>query len=494
MADAGNIPSDPRALTIRLKDKGPVGFVRAEVPLSLATLRTFMQEQGVPGTDVAPAGFRFLAGGIPVALPQEAVEDYQEGDVFIAALPASSPTAAASFAALAPHAAGGPRPSAQTLVSQWVDAFAFMSPDEQAEAVGVLCVRFPSASRLLGSVTSTPRRAQGAAASPQRTSSLKDSPRSKSPKEKGSSRPSSATKKPIGKNKPPQPPESTRIGGSGIAVASPRKSPGRERGNTQLPAWSPPSAAPLSSKSSSAAELRPAPLDERIARLYYGRGKDGKALIHTTSPRAAGAESLGSSKSPRSPRNKAEKRLHELHGAGTISSSIRSIEKPMIAHEVLGDRAVILGGSAGGSTTNLFASGLRRHGADSVDSLARAAEVFDAAVRDGDVHALAVADLLERNHGIMTSSTTGSIRRDSHGGLGGSSLGGSPPGRSDSPNRGHDSCAPSLHTLQDDDESGRGTPPPPFGSSRPQRPRASIMTSSHDVPAIGGHGEVMGVF
>ena len=94
MADAGNIPSDPRALTIRLKDKGPVGFVRAEVPLSLATLRTLMQEQGVPGTDVAPAGFRFLAGGIPVALPQEAVEDYQEGDVFIAALPASSPTAA----------------------------------------------------------------------------------------------------------------------------------------------------------------------------------------------------------------------------------------------------------------------------------------------------------------------------------------------------------------------------------------------------------------
>ena len=316
----------------------------------------------------------------------------------------------------------------------------------------------------------------------------------KEPQREGSSRPSSATKKPIGKNKPPQPPESTRIGGSGIAVASPRKSPGRERGNTQLPAWSPPSAAPLSSKSSSAAELRPAPLDERIARLYYGRGKDGKALIHTTSPRAAGAESLGSSKSPRSPRNKAEKRLHELHGAGTISSSIRSIEKPMIAHEVLGDRAVILGGSAGGSTTNLFASGLRRHGADSVDSLARAAEVFDAAVRDGDVHALAVADLLERNHGIMTSSTTGSIRRDSHGGLGGSSLGGSPPGRSDSPNRGHDSCAPSLHTLQDDDESGRGTPPPPFGSSRPQRPRASIMTSSHDVPAIGGHGEVMGVF
>ena len=117
------------SLTIRLKGVGPVGFVRAESPCSLAQLRAWMLEQGVPaelpnGSD----GYRFLTGGMPVSLPQEAGEDYQEGDVLIAALPpatASGLEAASSGShGDVPQAAAWPL--AQTLVSQWVDAFAFM--------------------------------------------------------------------------------------------------------------------------------------------------------------------------------------------------------------------------------------------------------------------------------------------------------------------------------------------------------------------------------
>ena len=82
------LPTQSRALTVRLKGSGPVGYLRADVPCSLAQLRAAMHEQGVPPTlPNGSQGFRFLAGGIPISLAQEDAEDYQEGDVFIAALP-----------------------------------------------------------------------------------------------------------------------------------------------------------------------------------------------------------------------------------------------------------------------------------------------------------------------------------------------------------------------------------------------------------------------
>ena len=93
-------------LTVRLKGTGPVGYLRAEVPCSLARLREQMREQGVPAA--LPEGsedYRFLTGGLPVSLMQEESEDYQEGDVFIAALPPNM-TAAPST----PSSAGVPSP------------------------------------------------------------------------------------------------------------------------------------------------------------------------------------------------------------------------------------------------------------------------------------------------------------------------------------------------------------------------------------------------
>ena len=114
-------------VTCRLRGTGPIGFVKTVVPCSLATLRQAMAEQ----LESLPAdGFRFLAGGVPVSLVQEKAEDYQEGDVFITALPpgTSEPVDATADAHAAPASADQlpVRAPVQTLVAQWVDAFGFM--------------------------------------------------------------------------------------------------------------------------------------------------------------------------------------------------------------------------------------------------------------------------------------------------------------------------------------------------------------------------------
>ena len=70
---------------------------------------------------------------------------------------------------------------------------------------------------------------------------------------------------------------------------------------------------------------QPAPLDERIARLYYGRSAAGGALA-SPSPRKV-----------HTPRSSGESRLQQLHSSGTISSSMRAMKKPEWAKNELGD-------------------------------------------------------------------------------------------------------------------------------------------------------------
>ena len=111
-------------LTVRLKGVGPIGFVKAVLPCSLASLRQLMADQ--IAQSLPDPGFRFLAGGMPVGLAQEAAEDYQEGDVLIAALPPGSSDSVAPGAGASSASDMPVRAPSQSLVAQWVDAFGFM--------------------------------------------------------------------------------------------------------------------------------------------------------------------------------------------------------------------------------------------------------------------------------------------------------------------------------------------------------------------------------
>ena len=111
-------------ITVRLKGVGPIGFVKAVLPCSLATLRQLMADQ--IAQSLPDPGFRFLAGGMPVGLAQEADEDYQEGDVLIAALPPGSSASGAPVASKSSASELPVRAPSQSLVAQWVDAFGFM--------------------------------------------------------------------------------------------------------------------------------------------------------------------------------------------------------------------------------------------------------------------------------------------------------------------------------------------------------------------------------
>lgn len=110
--------SSMERVTCRLKGTGTIGFVRAVTPCSLQSLRQCISEQ--ISASLPRSGFRFLVGGVPVSLVQEEGEDYHEGDVLIAALPPDAGSESASSEMPA-------RPPAQTLVSQWLDVFAFLS-------------------------------------------------------------------------------------------------------------------------------------------------------------------------------------------------------------------------------------------------------------------------------------------------------------------------------------------------------------------------------
>ena len=416
MADL--IVAESRALTIRLKGHGPVGYLRADVPCSLAQLRHYMLEQGVPAVlPQGSQGFRFLTGGVPVSLLQEQEEDYEAGDVFIAGLPPGSAAAATPSAGHSSEPMPPARPPAQTLVSQWVDAFDFMGPDERMESVGLLKLRYLETARVLdgssGGLT-TPR-------------SSKRAPRS------GSARAGASVVSGSAASGYVPSPSNGRVGSSSASQKMARSA-------SQPPPWSPGAV--------HAGELGPAPLDERIAQLYYGRSKDGHAIA-APSPR---------SKVPRSPRNKAEKRLHGLHSSSTISSSLREMKLLAIAQDV----AVTREGTTNGASVNQFAYGLRKHDTSADDMVAAP-----------------TASQLE------TTPRSASRRRS--GSLGGSSPGEMTPARSFTRSAGSASA-----------RSVGSTESPPadiaFGSGRPQRPTTSLTSTSRTAPVIGSHGEVMGIF
>lgn len=349
-------------IVIRQKGVGPLGYVKTVAPCALSELRKSMLAQC---SELLPAdGFRFLSGGIPVALGQEAEEDYCEGDVFIMAQPAgaatSAPTAPCTAPAVAPSLPA--KPAAQPLVAQWVDAFGFMSADEQTEAIGTLRLRYPAAGSMVSgggggsSNRSSPRAAAAsrlpaqpaAAASPMRHyphhqhhyqphlgTAECASPRSAAP---GSSR--GATPPRRGVSTPPQ-------------VPAPPPTRHTQPQHARAPPWSPAGAG------SGRGDLPPVPLDERISRIYYGRGPGGRPLA-SPSPRG---------RTP-SPSSRGERLSHSLHSSGTLSSTFRNLATATSCGSLsLAEAApVARGGSTSASSTNAFASTLRVHGARAPDA------------------------------------------------------------------------------------------------------------------------------
>lgn len=133
-------PSDPSFVAVRLKGHGPIGYLDVERPCSLAQLRTILLQEGAVALPHSSNGnFRFLTAGVPVSLPQEESEQYQEGDIFIASLP--SEVAAKSAPA---DAASDDLPSASAppfdFVLQWVDAFDFMCGSMRLEERGARAI------------------------------------------------------------------------------------------------------------------------------------------------------------------------------------------------------------------------------------------------------------------------------------------------------------------------------------------------------------------
>ena len=216
----------------------------------------------------------------------------------------------------------------------------------------------------------------------------------------------------------------------------------------QLPAWSSP-------QSSSVEEHRPAPLDERIARLYYGRAPNGRAMASPSKPRS------------HTPSNEHERRMQELHSTGTITSVLRSVDHTDSNFE--GGGLCMQAGSVSAQSTNAFASSLRKTPEDAA----------------GLSHP--TQDLLSRV--VCGSSMEPDGWRSSHG-L--NSLAGSDDfTRSRSPSS--LSRPLSLHATS---VGSHESPPKPvaFGSGRPQRPDSTTYTGSASVPAIGSGGDVQGVF
>jgi hypothetical protein len=266
------------------------------------------------------------------------------------------------------------------------------APEEQAEAIALLRVRYPSAVALLGeggqSVPSTPRSASRAPSSQSRRNHQ-------------------------------HPPSSARS--PGIRSAS-RTGPGRRP--NQLPAWSP-------DQARSGAELRPAPLDERIARMYYGRRGDDGAMASPSSRLQS-----------RSPSSKVERRLHKLHDAKTVASSLRSFDSS--SGSAMAEGSVMLDGSLAGASTNLFAFGLRRG-----EETPRSARRRSRGHEEEDVE----DDRARSPSSLSRAGSTTSVGSRE---------------------------APGTEVA--------------FGSGRPQRPEAAIYTGSRCIPAIGRSGDMPGVY
>ena len=201
-------------------------------------------------------------------------------------------------------------------------------------------------------------------------------------------------------------------------------------------------------------ELRPAPLDERIARLYYGRRPDGRPLSSPSKPRG------------HTPTSRNERRLRELHDARTISSVIRSVEAES---QGMGGASLLRDGTANAASTNAFASGLRAYEIE---------EQYDS-------HP--TADLLASGARSPAFRTSQRSMASVHSGDYGEA--------SDANARSPSSL--SRPGSQSAISVGSHESPPTnvaFGSGRPQRPESTTYTASTSVPAIGNQGEVMGVF
>ena len=327
-------------LSVRMADVGPIGLVRAPPPLTLAAVRELLSDQLA---DRLPEhGYAFLVGGVAISVGQEANEElYKEGDVFIVANPAPGTAPAARSVHNSPSV---------TLVRQFVDAFTFMAPDEQAEAVSLLRMRHPSAAALFD------RGAPGTA---------------------------SASAAPV----PPPPPPAAALAYSPLMPGTPEALPLDERvarlyfgkGGSRA----------ASAVAASASLTRPSSgSGVRVASGYggYGGYGGGAAAVGANrglsprrrsgapaSPRASGASPCatstatstatsapGSARAIRRPASPAERSAERLHAANTISSTIaKSLRADLGARQ---EGAVVMEGNGEAKSLNAFAWGLRRSG------------------------------------------------------------------------------------------------------------------------------------
>ena len=334
------------------------------------------------------------------------------------------------------------------------------APEEQLEAFGLLQLRYPSAyARLMpphltghveqgsGSHPSTPRRSSSRASpsrpSPSRLAAPSSTPRSASrgriPHPQVASHHHCQQQQHASRQPPPPPP------------------PGRgPHTQPQMPPWSPASRAAEASLPG-VSELRPAPLDERIARLYYGRRPDGRPLSSPSKPRG------------HTPTSRNERRLRELHDARTISSVIRSAEAE---GQGIGGASLLRDGTANAASTNAFASGLRAYEMDEQIATYPTAELLVSDARSPASRAFRTSQqsMASAHSGDYGEASDANARSPSSlsrpGSVGAISVGS------------HES--PPANVA--------------FGSGRPQRPEATTYTASTSVPAIGNEGEVMGVF
>ena len=234
--------------------------------------------------------------------------------------------------------------------------------------------------------------------------------------------------------------------------------------------------------SRSSVDLRPAPLDERIARLYYGRRADGKPMASPSRPRF------------RSPASRTEKKMHELHGTGTIASALRSWEAQPELNEAR--TPVQCQGSSTAMNSNAFASILRKSGDDEAGAMSACASTIAGGMPPPTAEVLesvlVAQGLMAASHGssmLQRDDAWRASHRDSIGSI--SDFGGDsyPNARSPSSlSRPMSACAVSV---------GNHESPPTevaFGSGRPQRPGISTYTASSCVPAIGNEGDVRGIF
>lgn len=448
-------------------------------------------------TALPATGFQFISAGVACSKAQEMDEDLQEGDVFIVA------AAASADAPLAPRA------PARSLLQQWVEAFGFMSPDEQTEAVSLLRLRHSSSQALAG--LGGKRAGRDAPSSSERRSAA-DRPR-----------PSPRSAQGLKSPKRGQAPSPRQTGSAG------RSHPGPER--IQMAPWSPAGKVPTGR----GVDAPVGNLDARLREMYaevtvYRLSRRGVLMAARAFPcRYDHEESPARPSSSPASAKSAKKAVSRLHQTGTVASVMRANQagsvRDVMRCSQSGDRypdggsspgqprgrahtpehypdgtVLARGGSASSATLNRFAYQLREYGGSqfrdiridgepeepqgSHDDEGLGHEGIGVGSDGGDRPSAAL-----HIDGYLRQHLAAPPRSPSHRDLPSPSASelcrASPPSSLAAARPGSRCSAGSIENEPS---------PIAFGSGRPQRPDAAVRGHSTNTGRIGGKGEIPGVY